>query len=95
MYPAAAGIRGGAFVGAAAHTPNELSTWTSVLPGASDVPPGGLSAGPFPADLGTTLAIGAAEPITITLDRQLPDGPWDALVTLRSGLCCSAAHAPP
>jgi hypothetical protein len=39
-YPAAATISQGAFVGAAAHTPNELSTWTSVLPGASDVPPG-------------------------------------------------------
>jgi len=197
MYPAAAAIRQGAFVGAAAHTPNELSTWTSVLPGASNVPPGGhaiatvtiavprdapsgeqygvvwaetrssspagggitrvsrvgirlylsigpggapaskftidsltgkrspdgqpevlasvhntggraldmsgtlqlssgpggLSAGPFPANLGTTLAIGATEPITIVLDRQIPDGPWHALVTLRSGLIERSARA--
>jgi hypothetical protein len=222
-YPAAATISQGAF-GAAAHTPNELSTWTSVLPGASDVPPdehriatvsisvprnappgeqygvvwaetrsappagggitqvsrvgirlylsigaggppaskftidsltakrasdgqpvvvasvhntggraldmsgtlqlsagpGGLSAGPFPANLGTdrkiatdsrnlrhfhqpvrargagtrtSLAIGATEPITIMLDRRLPDGPWDALVTLRSGLLERSARA--
>jgi LPXTG-motif cell wall-anchored protein len=197
MYPAAAAIIQGAFVGAAAHTPNELSTWTSVLPGASDVPsgghaiatvtiavprdappgeqygvvwaetrpsapagggitqvsrvgirlylsigpggapaseftiesltgkrsldgqpevvasvhntggraldmsgtlqlsagPGGLSAGPFPANLSTTLAIGATEPIMIMLDRQIPDGPWHALVTLRSGPLERSARA--
>jgi hypothetical protein len=197
IYPAAAAISQGAFVGAAAHTPNELTTWTSVLPGASNVPsgghaiatvtiavprdapggeqygvvwaetrsppptgggitqvsrvgirlylsigpggapasnftinsltggrspdgqpvvvanvhnsggraldmsgtmqlsagPGGLSAGPFAANLGTTLAIGATEPITIMLDKQIPDGPWHALVTLRSGLLERSARA--
>jgi hypothetical protein len=41
LYPAAAAISEGKFVGAAEHTPNELSTWTSVLPGTSEVPPGG------------------------------------------------------
>ena len=196
-YPAAAAISQGAFVGAAAHTPNELTTWTSVLPGASNVPsgghaiatvtiavprdappgeqygvvwaetrsaapagggitrvsrvgirlylsigpggapasnftidsltgkrspdgqpvlvasvhntggraldmsgtlqlsagPGGLSAGPFAANLGTTLAIGATEPITIMLDKQIPDGPWHALLTLRSGLLQRSARA--
>lgn len=55
--------------------------------------PGGLSAGPFPADLGTTLAIGDSEPVAITLDRQLPDGPWAAQVVLRSGLLERRAHA--
>jgi LPXTG-motif cell wall-anchored protein len=197
MYPAAAAISQGAFAAAAAHTPNELSTWTSVLPAASDIPPGehatatvtvavprnappgeqygvvwaetrspapagggitqvsrvgmrlylsigpggvpaskftiesltgkrspdgqpevvasvhntggraldmsgtlqlsagpgGLSAGPFSAKLGTTLAIGATEPITIKLDKQIPDGPWQALVTLRSGLLERSARA--
>ncbi len=197
MYAAAATISRGAFVGAAGHTPNELTTWTSVLPGASNVPsgghaiatvtiavprdappgeqygviwaetrsappvgggitrvsrvgirlylsigpggapasnfainsltggrstdghpqviasvhntggraldmsgslqlaagPGGLSAGPFQANLGTTLAIGATEPITIVLDKQIPDGPWHALVTLRSGLLQRSARA--
>jgi hypothetical protein len=48
--------------------------------------PGGLSAGPFPASLGTTLAIGATEQVTIVLDKQLPDGPWKAHLALRSGL---------
>jgi hypothetical protein len=196
-YPAAATISRGAFVGAAAHTPNELSTWTSVLPGTFDVPsgghaiatvtiavprnappgeqygvvwaetrspppvgggvtqvsrvgirlyvsigpggapasnftidwltgkrssdgqpmvvasvhntggraldmsgtmqlssgPGGLNAGPFAANLDTTLAIGATEPINIMLDKQIPDGPWHALVTLRSGLLQRSARA--
>ncbi|MGA9316140.1 MAG: peptidase [Solirubrobacteraceae bacterium] len=196
-YPAAAAISQGAFVGAAAHTPNELSTWTSVLPGTFEVPsgghaiatvtiavprnappgeqygvvwaetrsappagggitrvsrvgirlylsirpggapasnftidsltgkrspdgqpmvvasihnrggraldmsgtlqlssgPGGLSAGPFAANLGTTLAISATEPIIIMLDKQIPDGPWHALVTLRSGLLQRSARA--
>jgi hypothetical protein len=196
-YPAAATISQGAFVGAAAHTPNELSTWTSVLPGASSIPsgrhaiatvtiavprnappgeqygvvwaetrlpppvgggvtqvsrvgirlylsigpggapasgftiasltgkrspdgqpmvvasvhntggraldmsgtlqlssgPGGLSDGPFAANLGTTLAIGTTEPITIMLDKQIPDGPWHALVALRSGLLERSARA--
>jgi hypothetical protein len=196
-YPAAAAITQGAFVGAPAHTPNELSTWTSVLPGTFEVPsgghaiatvtiavprnappgeqygviwaetrsaapagggitqvsrvgirlylsigpggapaseftieslsgrrslggqplvvasvhntggraldmsgtlqlssgPGGLSAGPFAANLGTTLAIGATEPINIMLDKQIPDGPWHALVSLRSGLLRRSARA--
>jgi hypothetical protein len=197
LYPAAAAISQGKFVGAAEHTPNELSTWTSVLPGTSDVPPGGhtiasvtvavphdapageqygvvwaetrsppsggqgitqvsrvgirlyvsvgaggppasaftigsivakrspngqpavlatvrntggraldmngtlllaagpggLSAGPFPANLGTTLAIGATEPITIPLDKRIPAGPWHVLVTIRSGLLEHSARA--
>jgi hypothetical protein len=197
LYPAAAGISQGKFVGAAEHAPNELSTWTSVLPDAADISPGGhaiasvtvavphdaspgeqygvvwaetrsapssgrgitlvsrvgirlyvsvgaggppasaftigslvakrspdgqpvvvatvhntggraldingtlllsagpggLNAGPFPADLGTTLAIGATEPISIPLDKRIPDGPWHALVTIRSGLLAHRARA--
>lgn len=55
--------------------------------------PGGLSAGPFPADPGSTLAIGDTRAVRITLDRELPDGPWDAVVTLRSGLTERRAEA--
>jgi hypothetical protein len=55
--------------------------------------PGGLSAGPFPATLGVTLGIGDTEPVTIALDRRLPAGPWDALITLRSGLLEHSARA--
>jgi hypothetical protein len=47
--------------------------------------PGGLSAGPFDAKLGTTLGIGQMEPVLVTLDRALPAGPWDARIVLRSG----------
>jgi hypothetical protein len=197
LYASAATIENGSFLGAAGHTPNDLSTWTSVLPRASDVPagqklsaavtinvpsdaapgeqygavwaevrsapptgggvvqvsrvgvriylsvgpggapaadftidsltaarspdgtplilatvrntggraldmngvlqlsggPGGLNAGPFPATLGTSLAIGDTEPVTIALDKQLPAGPWSARITLRSGLLERSAHA--
>ncbi|MDQ5841602.1 MAG: peptidase, partial [Chloroflexota bacterium] len=47
--------------------------------------PGGLSAGPFPATLGVTLAIADTGTVTVVLDRALPAGPWDARITLRSG----------
>jgi len=55
--------------------------------------PGGLSAGPFPATLGTTLAIGDTETVTIPLDKALPAGPWDARITLHSGLLDRSAKA--
>jgi hypothetical protein len=55
--------------------------------------PGGLSAGPFDAALGTTLAIGDTAPVSIGLDDQLPDGPWEATITLRSGLVERSAQA--
>jgi hypothetical protein len=55
--------------------------------------PGGLSAGPFPAVLGTTLGVGDTEPVTIVLDKRLPAGPWDARISLRSGLLTRSAHA--
>ena len=197
LYPAAATIRKGAFLGAAGHTRNALSTWTSVDPRTTEVPangattatvriavprdaapkerygvvwaearaaapdgrgltlvsrvgirlyisvgpggapaadfaidaltasrtpdgrpvvlakahntggraldvsgtlrlaagPGGLTAGPFDASLGTTLAIGDSEPIMIALDKRVPAGPWDARVTLRSGLLKRSARA--
>jgi hypothetical protein len=55
--------------------------------------PGGLSAGPYPARLGVTLAIGDTEPVAITLDKRLPDGPWKARVRLRSGLVGRTTYA--
>ena len=197
LYPAAATIEDGSFLGAAGHSQNDLSTWTSVDPGASDVladgratatvtinvpddaapgeqygvvwaearsaptdgsgvtlitrvgiriylsvgpggppaadftidsltaerspdgqptvlatvhntggraldmsgtlkllaGPGGLGAGPFPADLGTTLPVGGTESVVIILDEALPAGPWDARIALRSGLLVRSARA--
>jgi hypothetical protein len=55
--------------------------------------PGGLRAGPFPASLGVTLAVGDTEPIHIVLDKRLPQGPWVARVTLHSGLITNSAQA--
>jgi len=43
LYSAAATIANGSFLGADGHTPNDLSTWTSVDPEAVDVPAGGLA----------------------------------------------------
>ncbi len=197
LYAAAASIENGEFRGAEGHTPNDVSTWTLVRPGATDVPadgkalatvtiavprdaapgehygvvwaearsapgvaggitqvsrvgirlylsigpggapaadftidsltaqrsadgqptvvaavhntggraldmsgtlklsagPGGVNAGPFPASLGTTLAIGATAPVTIALDKALPSGSWDAEITLKSGLIERTAKA--
>ncbi len=41
IYPAAATIAKGTFVGAADHTRNELSTWTTVRPDARRIVPAG------------------------------------------------------
>jgi hypothetical protein len=55
--------------------------------------PAGLSAGPFPATLGTTLAIGDSEPVRTRLDRRLLSGPWSVHITLHSGLVQRHADA--
>jgi len=55
--------------------------------------PSGLTAGPFPAALGTTLAVGDEGSVTILLDKELPAGPWDAQITLKSGLLKRTARA--
>ncbi len=55
--------------------------------------PGELQAGPFPATLGSTLAIGSSGQVMIILDERLPDGPWDAELILRSGLLERSAKA--
>lgn len=48
--------------------------------------PSGLSAGPFAATLGNTLAPGDAQDVLIELGKDLPAGPWEAEVTMTSGL---------
>ncbi|WNB98625.1 peptidase [Streptomyces sp. CGMCC 4.7035] len=47
--------------------------------------PGGVSAGPFRAASGITLAPHGTGIVTVPLDPRLPDGPWKAKLTLRSG----------
>ena len=54
---------------------------------------GGLTGGPYPAQLGTTLAPGQSEPVLFPLTNQVGDGPWNATVTLRSGLNQQAFRA--
>jgi hypothetical protein len=48
--------------------------------------PGGLSGGPYPAKLGTTLAPGDTEPVLVPISTAVADGPWTARLTLHSGL---------
>lgn len=55
--------------------------------------PGGLNAGPFPVDLGRTLAIADTHSVHVTLDDRLPAGPWDASITLESGLTVRTVEA--
>jgi hypothetical protein len=55
--------------------------------------PGGVSAGPFPTQLGRTIAVGDVLPVSIVLDDRLPAGPWTASVTLESGLTKRTAEA--
>jgi hypothetical protein len=54
---------------------------------------GDLQAGPYPAELGSTLAIGVTEPVTIAINTDLPAGPWGATITLGSGLVQRSATA--
>jgi hypothetical protein len=48
--------------------------------------PGGLTAGPFPVNMSITLGVGESGQVSIPLDPRIPAGPWDAELTLTSGL---------
>ncbi|MDQ0819147.1 hypothetical protein QFZ79_001440 [Arthrobacter sp. V4I6] len=48
--------------------------------------PGGLSAGPFGLQQQTTLAPGEVRTADFSVPREIPNGPWNARVTLKSGL---------
>jgi len=47
---------------------------------------GALAAGPYPVQLGATLAPGQSEPVSFVLTSQMAYGPWNATFTLHSGL---------
>ena len=48
--------------------------------------PGGLNAGPFAAELGSTVKPGDTTAVTFVLDRAIRGGPWQVAVEMRSGL---------
>ena len=54
---------------------------------------GNLTAGPYEVKLGTTLAPGQSEPVTVPVTDQVADGPWNATIDLKSGLLDETAHA--
>ena len=47
--------------------------------------PGGVSAGPFAARLGTRLGVGQSGPVLVRLDKAVPAGSWFATLQLASG----------
>ncbi|WEO75918.1 hypothetical protein BJQ94_11055 [Cryobacterium sp. SO2] len=55
--------------------------------------PAGLAAGPFTVPQATTIAPGGSEKVLFTLDAELPNGPWDATLALKSGLVEREASA--
>ena len=55
--------------------------------------PGGLRAGPFPVQLGTTLGPGQSGSVRVPLDPAVPAGPWRVRVTLRSGAARGSASS--
>jgi hypothetical protein len=55
--------------------------------------PGGLSAGPFPAELGTTLGVGQTNDVLVRLPEAITGGPWRAVLTLKSSRLEKAAEA--
>lgn len=55
--------------------------------------PGGLAAGPFPIPVATTLGIGQTQALRVKLNTQLPNGPWQAKITLVSGITTRTAQA--
>jgi hypothetical protein len=48
--------------------------------------PGGLSAGPFDARLGTTLKPGDTAPVVVPLSKAIRGGPWHAVIDMKSGV---------
>ena len=55
--------------------------------------PGGSSAGPFPVTQGTSIAPHSSARVAVVLDPQLPSGPWEATLDLKSGLVTAHATA--
>ena len=53
--------------------------------------PGGTSAGPYPSQQIITLAPGQSGTMSFAPPKGLPDGPWQAKVTLVSGITTSVA----
>jgi hypothetical protein len=48
--------------------------------------PSKTTAGPFTSERSTALRAGEATDVVLTLDPALVDGPWDAALTVKSGL---------
>jgi hypothetical protein len=54
---------------------------------------GAVKVGPYPVTVGTTLAPGQSEPVTIAIPDQIVNGPWNATIVLKSGPIAEKAHS--
>ncbi|WP_327325608.1 DUF916 domain-containing protein [Streptomyces sp. NBC_01210] len=54
---------------------------------------GNINAGPYAVQLGTTLAPGQSEAVKVLVTDQVADGPWNAVLELKSGLTEKSYHA--
>ena len=75
--------------------PRALRYIIDYLPGTMSLAhgPANMSAGPFRAQQIITLAPGQSGNVTFALGRGLPDGRWQAAVTLTSGITSVTARA--
>jgi hypothetical protein len=55
--------------------------------------PAGTRAGPFRLASAATIAPGQSAPVSFVLSRSIPNGPWHALIKLRSGLVVRAERS--
>lgn len=55
--------------------------------------PAGIRAGPFQLASGATIAPGQTAPVAFALSGSIPNGPWHALIRLRSGLVVRAERS--
>jgi hypothetical protein len=86
MYAAAATIDKGSFLGADGHTPNDLSTWTSVSPEASDVPTNGLVTATVTITVPTDAAPGEQYGVVWAEARAAPAAPGGITQVSRVGI---------
>jgi len=54
---------------------------------------GSLTAGPYPATLGTTIAPGSTESLTVVITDDIGEGPWTATLEVTSGLLAETFDA--
>jgi hypothetical protein len=94
IYPAAATISQGSFVGAPAHTANDLSTWTTVSRPVMDVPAGSTAADTITVAIPTTASPGERYAVVWAEVRSAKTGGTIELISRTVSGCMSMSAAP-